>query len=102
MPDCPPADDELEELLACAARLDEQPGPNQAESGSAGDGPGHHAGASGAAAAGDGAPVKGQVEAQQPAAVGSRDGPCPWLFNVTQERGAPVYYSLHRALHARR
>lgn len=85
-----PADDELEELIACTARLDKQkapadPSPSSGSGGSTGDGP---------AVEPDGA--------GQPAMVGTLAGPCPWLFNVTQSRGAPLYYSLHRALHSRK
>ncbi len=85
-----PADDELEELIACTARLDKQKAPADPAPGS------------GSTGSTGGDPAVEPDGAGQPATVGTLAGPCPWLFNVTQSRGAPLYYSLHRALHSRR
>ncbi|KAL4419928.1 hypothetical protein ABPG75_007026 [Micractinium tetrahymenae] len=85
-------DEELEELMACTARLDKQQAPRSATPGSSGTADGAE-GTEGAAEA---------AAPRQPVTVGTPGGPCPWLFNVTQERGAPLYYSLHRALHSRK
>ena len=120
------ADEQLEEVLSCTARLEKYPDPkprrNATAAGAAaaaatGAGAGAAANATDAAeAAGAAAGAAAAADAAEAAAEAAAAGqgeeeeeeeeepgaPCSWLKGVRQQRGSPLYYTLHRALHSRK
>ncbi|PSC67312.1 TPR domain [Micractinium conductrix] len=119
-------DEQLEEVLSCTARLEKYPDPkprrNATAAGAAaaaatGAGAGAAANATDAAeAAGAAAGAAAAADAAEAAAEAAAAGqgeeeeeeeeepgaPCSWLKGVRQQRGSPLYYTLHRALHSRK